>query len=103
MRRPEELRCTELEDPRVLLEIFDQSAGIVAAATQHLGLTSTEQGAEALGILIVLESEWPISELLGNTVTLRGEITDACGNTATDELNVVPVCEPGADYCNSDQ
>lgn len=94
-------RAGHVEDPRVLLEIFDQSEKIATSAEERLGLTITEQGAEAPTIWIVFDSERPISERLGNNVTLRGQLIDACGNTTTDELEVIVACAPDDDYCTS--
>ncbi len=52
-------------------------------------LTDTDQGAERLeaGVLFYSDELWP--EILGQTLTVRAEISDECGNFATDELNAV--------------
>lgn len=71
-------RAGHVEDPRVLLEIFDQSEKIATSAEER-----------------------PISERLGNNVTLRGQLIDACGNTTTGELEVIVACAPDDDYCTS--
>ncbi len=68
-----------------------QGSVVARSPRMKVSLTATDTGAEALGFFVVVDgSSYPI-ELIDQLVTIRGEITDVCGNTATDTLDVVVV------------
>lgn len=80
-------------NPVVKIDVFDQAV-LAGGGTWRVGLTATDNGAEGLSLLIPYFVDQPISEYLGRTFTLRVQVTDACGTTATDELDVVLICDP---------
>lgn len=72
-------------EPEVLIEIIKDGSVIGGSAREHIGLTKTANGGEALGVFTPFTAE---TDYLGMVVTLRAQVSDACGNSATDELDV---------------
>lgn len=84
-------RGGDAEDPKIGVEALWQGSLVGYSFATHLGLTVTDAGAERLGIFVIIDPSSSPLGFIDQLVTLRGEITDACGNTATDELDVVVV------------
>ena len=82
-------RTGNSNDPEILIELLDGSTVIGGSARANLGLTGTVAGDERLGIFTPFTEE--LSTYLGQTVTIRGEVTDACGRSASDTLDIVPM------------
>ena len=76
-------------DPLVSLEAFEGGSLIGASARSRLGLTVGAEGAERLGIFLPFNVDPP--RFLNKRVRIRGSIEDACGRTATSELEVMAV------------
>ncbi len=79
------------EDPEILIELFLQTELIGGSARAHVGLTVTADGAEKLTIHAPFSCALGRSTYIDQLVTIYAEITDVCGNTATDTLHVVVV------------
>ncbi len=82
-------RIHDPDDPIIAIDLFLETERIGWSARDHLGLTVTADGAEKSMIWVPIYVELDI--FIDRRVTLRGEITDVCGNTATDTLDVVLV------------
>lgn len=76
-----------IDDPRIELTLHHGGDRIGGSPKDRLGLTATADGLERIGIWTPFGEE-PTS-LADMTVTIRGTISDACGRTATDSLDVV--------------
>jgi hypothetical protein len=74
-------------DPLIEIRATLDSTQIGTTASEHLGLTETPEGDERLGVWLPFDP--PLATYLGRIVTLDGEVTDACGRSATDTLDVV--------------
>ncbi len=74
--------------PLSRIELFFEGQSVGLGGGRAV-LTDADQGAEWLRTAVLFYSEelWP--EILGQTLTVRAEINDECGNFATDELNAV--------------
>ena len=83
----EDGRAGHPDDPVVLVETFEGSTLVGGSASEHLGLTNTAAGYERYGIFVPFTGD--LSEYVGKTVTLKATVTDACDNTATDELQIL--------------
>jgi len=83
----EDGRAGNPDDPVVLVETFQSDSLVGGSASEHLGLTQTANGLERYGIFVPFTGD--LSEFVGETVTLKATVTDACGNNAVDELNIV--------------
>ncbi len=83
-------RAGDPADPTIAIEALLETEQIGSSWPEHLGLTVTVDGAERLGIFVPFW-EVDLGTYLDQLVTIRGEITDVCGNTATDTLDVVLV------------
>ena len=75
------------EDPKIEIQLISGSTAVGGSGINHMGLTETLEGDERLGIWTPFEGD--VTSHVGQMITLRGTITDACGRTATDELEVV--------------
>ena len=80
-------RVGNADDPQIVIEVLAGGAVVGGSARENLGLTSTPDGYEKLGIFTPFEGN--VSEYAGREVTLRATVSDACGNTITDELTIV--------------
>ena len=82
--------CPE-EDPIISTSISYQGALVGGAVPTAFGLTQLPNGDEKAGIFTPFNSDESIliSHFVGETVTLAASITDACGNSASDALDVV--------------
>jgi len=88
------------DDPRIAIHAYlgesyvggtDVSAetGTQLDEDPHLGLTSTAEGAELLGIDLVFLDELDPLDYLNQTLELRGDVSDACNESASAVLEVV--------------
>lgn len=76
-------------DPEILIELLLGATIIGGSARANLGLTANVVGDERLGIFTPFTGERVT--YLGQTITIRANVSDACGNSASDELYVVPI------------
>ena len=83
----EDGRAGHPDDPMVIIETYLDGVLVGGSAEENLGLTVNVAGMERLGIYVPFDGD--LSEFVGKTVTLRATIEDACGNSASDELQVV--------------
>lgn len=88
------------EDPRISIHAFlgedfvagtnvSGETGQVGDDEPRLGLSPTADGAELLGVALVFVDGLDPRQYLNQILELRGEITDACNETATAQLEVV--------------
>jgi len=82
-------RTGNSNDPEILVELYMGGSLIGGSARENLGLRVTAAGAEALGIFAPFTAE--LNTYLNQTITVRAEVSDACGREASDELDVVAV------------
>jgi len=80
-------RAGHADDPEVQIEIMLTGSLVGGSATEHLGLTPTASGDERLGIFTPFTGD--ISQYVGQNVTLRASVSDACGNDSSDELRII--------------
>ena len=82
-------RTGHSNDPEVLVELYMDGALVGGSARENLGLRQTAGGAEALGIFAPFTID--LGDYLGKTVTVRGTVKDACGRSASDDLQIMAV------------
>ena len=82
-------RTGNSNDPEVRIELFMGDNLIGGSARENLGLSQSAEGAEALGIFAPFTAA--LNDYLGSTVIVKGTVEDACGRSASDELQVVTV------------
>ena len=81
-------RTGNTEDPKIEIQLIAAGGAVVGGSgSNHMGLTQTLEGVERLGVWAPFEGD--VAAHVGNTITVRGSITDACGRTAVDELDVI--------------
>jgi len=80
-------RAGHPDDPLVIVELYLEGSLVGGSAQENLGLTTNTDGMERLGIFVPFTGD--LSDLVGKTVSLQATVTDACDNSATDELQVV--------------
>ena len=76
-------------DPTVLVELFINGQAVGGSARENLGLRVSADGADALGIFAPFTID--LDEYLGKMVTVRGTVEDACGRSASDELEILAI------------
>ncbi|HTM22055.1 MAG TPA: hypothetical protein VL172_16145 [Kofleriaceae bacterium] len=74
-------------DPLVEFTLVLDGEVIGGSAREHLGMAEGPDGAERLGVFTPFTPD--LSTYIGRTVTVRVEVEDACGQTATAALDVV--------------
>ncbi len=88
------------EDPRISIHAFlggdfvggtnvSGETGQVGEEEPRLGLSPTADGDELVGVALVFVDGIDPRQYLNETLELRGEVTDACDETAAAELEVV--------------
>jgi len=80
-------RTGHSNDPQIEIELVMGGDVIGGSARENLGLRTSLDGSEALGIFAPFTVDR--GDYIGGTVTLRGSVTDACGRSASDDLQVV--------------
>lgn len=80
-------RVGDSDDPRVEFQLYQGSTNIGGSAREYLGLTSTADGSEVLGVFTPFTVD--ISTYINQTITVKVDVVDACGNHATGSLDVV--------------
>lgn len=74
-------------DPEVKIEIFRGGAQIGGSAAGRIGLTPSANGAVLLQIFSPFTSD--LGDYDGQLVEIRATVSDACGNSASDTIEVV--------------
>lgn len=82
-------RMGNAEDPLVALEASEGGSVVGASARARLGLMVTAEGAERLGIFLPFSVDPP--RYLNKRLRISASIEDACGRTASGELEVTAV------------
>lgn len=61
--------------------------GVCGTGQEYYGMQTTEYGAELLGVWVSFPTA-ALDDLVGQTLTLRAQVTDVCGRHASNELTV---------------
>lgn len=77
----------DARDPEIVVEAYLGQDLVGGSAQARMGLTMTPDGGERLGIWVPFNGR--LDEYVGKTVVLMTTVADACGQTVTDELEVV--------------
>ena len=80
-------RVGNSDDPRVAFSLYQGTTNIGGSAREYLGLTQTADGAEVLGVFTPFTVD--ISTYINQTITVKVEVDDACGRSATGSLDVL--------------